>query len=256
MICSSCCDAPTSPPRKRSPRPTPSSTPTALTVRPPSRPRLSHTGSPAPRRGPRPAGHGGIRVLPDHLQAVRAFLDPLPVGELYGVGPIQAATLEQYGLSRGPTGQPAPADHPADPGRPGGAAGAHAGTRHRFTAGHPVRVAAEHQRPADPGPRTLDPYLVRTEVPAAVVDLADQLRERHQVAQGITLGVSCSGGGSASRSRTLAEPSAFPDDLRDTAMVRTSRTGAGPGARSIPLSVHAPSADCKGRMAMRAVSGR
>lgn len=98
MICSSCCDAPTSPPRKRSPRPTPSSTPTAFTVRPPSRPRLSHTGSPAPRRGPRPAGHGGIRVLPDHLQAVRAFLDPLPVGELYGVGPIQAATLEQYGL--------------------------------------------------------------------------------------------------------------------------------------------------------------
>ncbi|MFG2302499.1 hypothetical protein [Actinacidiphila glaucinigra] len=90
------------------------------------------------------------------------------------------------------------------------------------------------------------------------MDLADQLRERHQVAQGITLGVSCSGGGSVSRSRTLAEPSAFPDGLRDTALavVRTSRTGAGPGARSIPLSVHAPSADCKGRMAMRAVSGR
>ncbi|MFJ9915038.1 hypothetical protein [Actinacidiphila glaucinigra] len=47
---------------------------------------------------------------------------------------------------------------------------------------------------------TLDPYLVRTEILDAVVDLAHQLRERHQVAQGITLGVSCSGGSSVSRS--------------------------------------------------------
>ncbi|MGW2352509.1 hypothetical protein [Actinacidiphila glaucinigra] len=43
-------------------------------------------------------GRGGIRVVPDNHRAVRAFLDPLPVQDLYGVGPAQAATLERYGL--------------------------------------------------------------------------------------------------------------------------------------------------------------
>ncbi|MEU1618786.1 hypothetical protein ABZ479_16005 [Streptomyces sp. NPDC005722] len=49
---------------------------------------------------------------------------------------------------------------------------------------------------------TPDPYLVRTQILDAVVDLAHQLRERRQVARGITLAVSFSGGSGVSRSRT------------------------------------------------------
>ncbi|WUD70600.1 hypothetical protein OG937_02290 [Streptomyces sp. NBC_00510] len=69
----------------------------------------------------------------------------------------------------------------------------------------------------------LDPYLVCTQILDAVVDLAHQLREHRQVARRIALGVSFSGG--SSMSRTLAEPSASTDDLRDATMAVFERLG-------------------------------
>ncbi|WP_326569911.1 hypothetical protein OIE69_42940 [Actinacidiphila glaucinigra] len=171
-------------------------------------------------------GRGGIRVVPDHHQAVRAFLDPLPVGDLYGVGPVQAATLEQYGLAT-----------------VGRLARQPLQTIQRILGGREGRLLHERARGIDPRPvtpselpqsisvqrildrDTIDPYLVRTEILDAVVDLADQLRERRQVARGIALGVSFAGGSSVSRSRTLSEPSAFTDDLRDAAMAVFERLG-------------------------------
>ncbi|WP_406274848.1 hypothetical protein OH779_40310 [Actinacidiphila glaucinigra] len=171
-------------------------------------------------------GRGGIRVVPDHHQAVRAFLDPLPVGDLYGVGPVQAAMLEQYGLTT-----------------VGRLARQPLQTVQRILGGREVRLVHERARGIDPRPvtpselpqsisvqqvldrDTLDPHLVRTEILDAVVDLAHQLRERRQVAQSLTLGVSFSGGSSVSRSRTLAKPSAFTDDLRDAAIAVFERLG-------------------------------
>ncbi|MDX2704905.1 hypothetical protein PV350_18860 [Streptomyces sp. PA03-6a] len=71
---------------------------------------------------------------------------------------------------------------------------------------------------------------MRTEILDAVMDLAHQFREHRQVTQGIALGMSFSGGSSVSRSRTLAEPSASTDGLRDAAMAVSNVSGwSGPG---------------------------
>lgn len=164
-------------------------------------------------------GRGGIRVIPDDHRAVRRFLDPLPVDKLYGVGPAQAATLTRYGLRT--IGQVARLPEE---------------TLQRVLEGRvQARLVHERARGIDPRPvnpsvlpqsisqqraldvDTLNPHLVRREILDAVVDIAQQLRERGQAARVISLGVSFAGGSSVTRSRTMPAPSAYTDDLRAVA---------------------------------------
>ncbi|MEU1621451.1 hypothetical protein ABZ479_29640 [Streptomyces sp. NPDC005722] len=170
---------------------------------------------------------GGIRVVPDDHRAVRAFLDPLPIGELYGVGPVQAATLERYGLRT--VGQVARL--PAE-------------TLQRVLESRgQTRLVHERARGIDPRPvvatalpqtisvlrgldvDTLDPTVIGREILDAVVDVAHQLRERGQVARVLTLGVGFAGGSSVNRSLTLREATAFTDDLRSAATQLFERMG-------------------------------
>ncbi|WP_326581659.1 hypothetical protein OIE69_43590 (plasmid) [Actinacidiphila glaucinigra] len=172
-------------------------------------------------------GHGGIRVIPDDHKAMRAFLDPLPVADLYGVGPAQAATLDRYGLRT--VGQVARL--PLE-------------TLQRVLEGRvQARLVHERARGIDLRPvvatalpqsissqrsldgDTLDPNLVHTEILHAVVDVAHQLREREQVARVLTLGVAFAGGSSVNRSRTLTEATAYTDDLRAVAVEVFERMG-------------------------------
>ncbi|MFD8079280.1 hypothetical protein ACFV3E_42420 [Streptomyces sp. NPDC059718] len=172
-------------------------------------------------------GRGGIRVVPDDHRAVRAFLDPLPVRSLYGVGPAQAATLERFGLRT--VGQVARV--PLE-------------TLQRVLEGRtPARLVHERARGIDLRPvvatalpqtismqrgldaDTIDPGLVQREILHAVLDVAHQLRERGQVARVLTLGVAFAGGSSVSRSRTLREATAYSDDLRLAAAQLFERLG-------------------------------
>lgn len=205
-------------------------------------------------------GRGGIRVVPDHHQAVRAFLDPLPVGDLYGLGPVQAATLKQYGLRT--VGRLAHQPLQTIQRILGGREGRLGHERARGIDSRPVTPSELPQRAsassgswtATPSTRTWCAPKSSTPWWTSPISSASAIRSPRASLSACPAPVAAA----CPDPRTRAEPSAFPDDLRDTAMavVRTSRTGAGPGAHSIPLSVHAPSADCKGRMAMRAVSGR
>ncbi|MYX37032.1 MULTISPECIES: hypothetical protein [unclassified Streptomyces] len=169
---------------------------------------------------------------------MRAFLDPLPVQDLYGAGPAQAATLERYGLRT--VGQvarlPLETLQQVLEGR------AQARLVHERACGidpRPVVATAlpqsiSLQRGLDAD--TLDPTVIGREILHAAVDVAHQLRERGQVARVLTLGIAFAGGSSVSRSRTLHEPSAYTDDLRLAAADLFERMGcSGPGLRGIPV---------------------
>ncbi|MFF7216887.1 hypothetical protein ACFZAU_41315 [Streptomyces sp. NPDC008238] len=172
-------------------------------------------------------GREGIHVVPGEHRAIRAFLDPLPVQDLYGVGPAQAATLEKYGLRT--VGQVARL--PLE-------------TLQRVLEGRSVaRLVHERAHGIDPRPvtatalpqsvsiqrsldtDTLDPELVGKEILHAVVDVAHLLRGRGQIAGVLTLGISLAGGGGVTRSRTLWEPTAYTDDLRGAAAELFQRLG-------------------------------
>ncbi|MFF3256798.1 hypothetical protein ACFYWP_38835 [Actinacidiphila glaucinigra] len=170
---------------------------------------------------------GGIRLVPDDHREVRAFVDPLPVRDLYGVGPAQAATLERYGLRT--VGQLARL--PLE-------------TLQRVLESRvQARLVHERARGIDPRPvvatalpqsisvqrgldvDTLDPAIISQEILDAVVDVAHQLRERGQAARVVTLGISFAGGSSVTRSRTLSEGTAYTDDLRSAAAQLFERMG-------------------------------
>ncbi|SNT34670.1 DNA polymerase Y family protein [Actinacidiphila glaucinigra] len=172
-------------------------------------------------------GRSGVRVVPGDYRAVSAFLDPLPVQDLYGVGQAQAATLDRYGLRT--IGQVARV--PVE-------------TLQRVLEGRiQARLIHERARGIDPRPVTatdlpqsigihrslardsIDPDLIGREILHAAVDVAHQLRERGQVAGVLTLGISFVGGSSVTRSRTLCEATAYTDDLRAAAAELFQRLG-------------------------------
>jgi len=163
-------------------------------------------------------GPDGIVLVPDHPEAVTGFLQPLPVGALYGVGPRQAASLTRYGL------------HTV-----GALAAAPVATVQRILGARAGRILHERARGIDPRTvvptglpshvteqrlldyDTLDPDLLRTELLDAAVAAGDRLRRRHQVAHSVTLGVAFSDGSRIERTRTLREPTAHTADLRTVA---------------------------------------
>jgi DNA polymerase-4 len=158
---------------------------------------------------------GVLLVEPDRVQE---WLGPLPVEALHGIGPRQAATLQAYGV------------HCV-----GLLATLPAATVQRLLGGRAGRLAAERARGVDPRPVTprtlpasatvrrtfdhqvLDGMPVRAALLDLVVRLGVLLRQRGQVAQGLSLELAFAGGGTWSRTRRLADASAHEDDLRAVA---------------------------------------
>lgn len=156
-----------------------------------------------------------VTVVPGDPEAVRAFLDPLPVGMLHGIGPVQADRLAGYGLRT-----------------VGMLAATPEGTVQRILGGRAGRLLRERARGIDPRPVTptglpdstrerrtfdadvIDADTVRGALLGSAVALGDRLRRREQIAGALTLEVAFSDGSTLARTRQLPEPSGHTDDLR------------------------------------------
>ncbi|MET7665238.1 hypothetical protein ABZT45_50405 [Streptomyces sp. NPDC005356] len=181
--------------------------------------------------------HGGITVVePDQ---VAAFLAPLPVGALHGIGPVQAAALTGYGI------------HTA-----GTLAALPLATVQRVLGGRGGRLAHDRSRGIDPRPVTpktlplssavrhrfdrqeLDGAAVRARLLDLVVQLAATLRTRKQVALALTLQLDFAAGTRWTKTLRLPEPSADNEDLRTAAYRLMDRSGLQRG-RLVGLLVRA-----------------
>ncbi|MFE5923075.1 hypothetical protein [Streptomyces sp. NPDC056468] len=146
---------------------------------------------------------------------VSAWLGPLPVDALHGIGPSQADVLRDYGIhcvgllaSVPPT------------------------TVQRLLGGRAGRTAADRARGIDPRPvvpralpaaatvrhvfprHTLDGAVVRAALLDLVVRLGLLLRRRDQAARALIITLTFVGNSSWTKTRRLTEPSAHDDDLR------------------------------------------
>ncbi|SEB83430.1 hypothetical protein [Streptomyces sp. PAN_FS17] len=147
-----------------------------------------------------------------------AWLAPLPVDALQGIGPRQAETLHDYGIhSVGLLAAMPPA------------------TVQRLLGGRAGRTAADRARGIDPRPvvprdlpstatvrwrfarHTLDGADARAALLDLVVRLGQLLRGRDQAARALTLTLTFAGDGRWEKTRRLAEPSGHDDDLRQIA---------------------------------------
>lgn len=167
-----------------------------------------------------------LRVLPDDLDAVAAFLAGKPPAALHGVGPATARTLSSYGLDS-----------------VGRIAAAPLGTLQRIlgiTAGRRIHDAA---RGIDPAPvtRTAPPpslgaehrfghdELDRDSRRAALLALTDELglrlRAEGRVARALTLTVRYADRSTTTRTRALPEPTAHTRALTAVAYEIDDRLG-------------------------------
>ncbi|MEU8526466.1 hypothetical protein AB0C77_12840 [Streptomyces sp. NPDC048629] len=163
-------------------------------------------------------GETGVLCLPDR-EAERAFLGPLPVQALYGIGPAQAAALQNFGLHT--VAALAAMDETVVCRILGGKAGRILRDRARgidprtVTASRmPDSTTAATAFPTD----TLDPAVVRAALLDLVVTLGGRIRRRDQVARALTLTVRLADGSTVTRTRALDRPSHHTEDLRTTAM--------------------------------------
>ncbi|MFJ2008394.1 DNA polymerase Y family protein [Streptomyces chartreusis] len=159
-----------------------------------------------------PQPGGVLAVTPGEASA---WLAPLPVDALHGIGPRQAALLTDYGIhSVGLLAAVPPA------------------TVQRLLGGRAGRTAADRARGIDPRPvvprdlpaaatvrhafprHTLDGAEARAALLETVVRLGLLLRGRDQATRALTLTLTFAGGGKWEKTRRLAEPSAHDDDLR------------------------------------------
>jgi DNA polymerase-4 len=162
-----------------------------------------------------PPPGGVLAIQPDEAAA---WLGPLPVDALHGIGPRQAGVLREYGIhSVGLLAAVPPA------------------TVQRLLGGRAGRTAADRARGIDPRPvvpralpasatvtrrfdrHTLDGAEARAALLDLVVRLRALLRGRGQAARALTLQLTFAGGGSWEKTRRLPEPSAHDDDLRTLA---------------------------------------
>ncbi|MFB7397766.1 hypothetical protein [Streptomyces sp. NPDC056191] len=155
-------------------------------------------------------GPGGVLYLPDE-RAVTAFLAPLPVDALYGVGAAQAATLRRYGLHTIGALAAMPEDVV------GGKAGrtlrqrAHGiDPRAVVPLRRPESTSASHNFQRD----MLDPVLIRAALLDLVAELAERLRARGQIARALTLSVRLADSARVERTRKLPTPSGHTKGLR------------------------------------------
>ncbi|MFJ2752729.1 hypothetical protein [Streptomyces sp. NPDC087297] len=160
----------------------------------------------------------GIRLVEDSPAAVAAFLHPLPIDALYGIGRRQAETLRRFGIHHIGTLAAVP---PA--------------TVQRVLGGRDGRLLQERARGEDPrrvipsvlprstsesrafGNDELNPDAIRTAILDATVTLGARLRERDQAATAVELQLRMSDRSLLTRSRKLPAPTAHSTDLRDSA---------------------------------------
>ncbi|MFH8470605.1 hypothetical protein [Streptomyces sp. NPDC017991] len=158
---------------------------------------------------------GVLAVDPDQ---VLDWLGPLPVEALHGIGPKQAAALCAYGVHC--VGLLATIPAATVQRLLGGRAGRIAVDRAR---GIGLRPVAPRALPASTSVRhsftqhTLDGAAVRGALLDLVVQLGLQLRDRGQVARGLTLALRFAGGTAWEKTHRLPEASAHEDDLRTMA---------------------------------------
>ncbi|MFI6254366.1 hypothetical protein [Streptomyces sp. NPDC051016] len=142
------------------------------------------------------------------------WLALLPVEDLHGIGPRQAATLKRYGVDRVGLLAALPA---ATVQRLLGKAGRTAVDRAR---GIDPRTVTPRRLPASAGVRhrfphdVLDGAAARSALLGLVVQLGAELRRRGQAARALTLTLTFAGGPAWEKTRRLAEPSGHEDDLR------------------------------------------
>lgn len=163
-------------------------------------------------------GPDGIRLVPDNPADVAAFLHPLPIDALYGIGRRQAEALRRFGIHHIGTLAAVPAD-----------------TVQRVLGGRDGRLLLERARGADPRrvtptalPRStsesrafardeLDSAVIRTAILEATVAIGARLRERDQAATAVEVQLRMSDRSLLTRSRKLPAPTAHSPDLRDCA---------------------------------------
>ncbi|MFJ9909502.1 hypothetical protein ACIRVK_42950 [Streptomyces sp. NPDC101152] len=159
---------------------------------------------------------GGLVVV--EPEQAHQWLEPLPVGALYGLGERQASDLRHYGV------------HCA-----GQLAGLSLHTVQRILGARAGRLAWERARGIDPRPvtpralpaslsrrhrfsrQTLDGAEVRATLLDTVVRLGTELRRRGQITQVLTLTLEFASGSPLARTRRLPQACAHEDDLRTTA---------------------------------------
>ncbi|MCQ4084506.1 hypothetical protein NGB36_29020 [Streptomyces sp. RB6PN25] len=163
-------------------------------------------------------GADGITQVGSSPAAIAAFLAPLPVEALHGMGPAQAETLRRSGLRT--VGALAAAPLVTVERLLGGGAGrlfnerAHGIDPRPVTPADPAHTVVERR---DLGRGTLDAAVIRTALLHTVEAVAVRLRRRRQVAATLTLVVAFADHTTLSRSRALPRGSASVEELRLTA---------------------------------------
>ncbi|MFE0422779.1 hypothetical protein [Streptomyces sp. NPDC058953] len=161
---------------------------------------------------------GTIRCAPDDPDKIAAYLAPLPVAVLPGVGPATVRTLAPYGLTTIGAVRATPA---ATLQRVlGGPAARRLGDHARgidptrvVPAAPPETVAATREFPRD----ELDPDHHRRALIGCAEELGWHLRRDHRAAAGLTLTVAYADGTTTTRARRLPEPTAHSRALTDEA---------------------------------------
>ncbi|MFF8595194.1 hypothetical protein ACF061_27850 [Streptomyces sp. NPDC015220] len=162
-----------------------------------------------------PLPGGVLAVAPDQADA---WLAPLPVEALHGIGPRQADILHDYGI------------HTV-----GLLAAVPAATVQRLLGGRAGRLAADRARGTDPRPvvpralpraasvrrrfarHALDGAAVRSTLLDLLVQLGRLMRGRGQAARALTLTLRFASGAAWEKTRRLPEASGHDEDLRTVA---------------------------------------
>ncbi|MEU5436406.1 hypothetical protein AB0G73_23930 [Streptomyces sp. NPDC020719] len=161
------------------------------------------------------AGTSGVRYIPPSQTA--HFLDPLPVGALYGIRRTQAQALSAYGLTT--LGRLAAAPESTVMRILGGRAGR---LVHERARGIDRRVITPGRMPESTSARfdfdrdMLDGPAVRAVLSRLTATLGTRLRERGQAARGITLALRMADRADLARTQRLTAPTGHTEDLRAT----------------------------------------
>ncbi|MDX3165932.1 hypothetical protein PV516_19280 [Streptomyces scabiei] len=160
----------------------------------------------------------GIRLVPDDPEAVAAFLYPLPIDALYGIGRRQAETLRTFGVHYIGTLAALPTETVQR------VLGSRDGRLLQQRArGHDHRRVTPTALPRSTGESrhfgrdVLDGDVIRAAILDTVVVIGARLRERDQAATALQLQLRFADRSLLTRSRTLPAATAHSADLRDCA---------------------------------------